>query len=241
MGPLPSLSSLMVVVPVTLPVITTWSAEVLPTLRKSTLRVMTPPPLKSPFSVSTSLALPFVAPVASSVAPSARLSVPATDRLLCNEIEELPPMSTLPQPTTFDASSAPDTLLSARVLSAPPPPFSSPMLAMLTSSSVRLSESPASLTPPVIVAPLRTTMLSQPFRPCVWTVEFSGPEPPLNVSVSVPSPPLISVTEANVPPANVRLSFPAPMSMAPETVAPLFRISVSDPAPRATVPVTVAP
>ena len=57
----------------------------------------------------------------------------------------------------------PETLLSSRTL--PLPPVNAPMLPMSVPSSVSMSELSANLIAPLIVAPLSTTMLSQPFSP----------------------------------------------------------------------------
>ena len=59
----------------------------------------------------------------------------------------------------------PETLLSSRTLALLPPPVNAPMLPMSVPSSVSMSELSANLIAPLIVAPLSTTMLSQPFSP----------------------------------------------------------------------------
>ena len=141
-------------------------------------------------------------------------------------------MATVSHPATVLPTSEPDMLLSARVLAVPAPPVSAVMFAMSVWSSVRLLESAASVIPPLIVAPLSTTTLSQPLRPWETTVACRLPEPPLNFSVSAePAPPSNSVMFENVPPSNVSVSVPPPSLTLPAIEAPVFTVTAVLPAP----------
>ena len=125
----------------------------------------------------------------------------------------------------------PDMFLSVSVFADPPPPSSSAALSRVVPSSVRSLELFASLMSPLIVAPLSTTTLSQPFSPSDLTEAWSVPDPLLNVSVSpAPSPPSISVTAENAPPENVSASDPAPRSILPAIAAPAFTVTAVSPA-----------
>ena len=232
------------VVPVTLPVIFSLSDAPTPG-RKFALRVMAPPPSKLPVTVSASsvsVSLP-----ASSVPPAA---TPTFAEMPCvplpKSICEPAPMLIVSQPVTVELVSVADTSLSVRVLALLlPPAVSVPMFAMSMPSSVRLSELSFSLISPLIVAPLSTMTLSQPFRPSLMTVACRLPSPLLNFSVSPsPSPPSISVTFENVPPANVSVSAPPPRLTLPAIVAPVFTVTVVLAAPpmiALAVPAVVVP
>ena len=154
---------MILVVPLTLPVITNvsladWSGA------KFTSRVTNPPPSKLPVTVK-----------ASSVSESSpTLSVPATRRLpavrpcvpVPNAIVDWAPMVTVSQPATAPESVAATPLKSRVWLIAPSPPVSARTPSRLApGEKVRLVESSASLMSPLSVAPLSTTMLSQPSRP----------------------------------------------------------------------------
>ena len=160
---------LTVVVPVTFPVIARLSdpddAE-----EKFASRVTVPPPEKLPDTVSSSLVS--ASSPTSSVPPEATVSVPAVRE--CVPVPKLtvdPDWTlTVSQPVTFAPFSAPVTSLSSRVLLVPPPPVSVPMAPMSVLSNVSFSESSANFMSPLSVAPLSTTMLSQPFRPSETTV-----------------------------------------------------------------------
>ena len=235
-GP-PSESILTAAVPATVPEITSLSDAPAPEAKFASRTTVPLDPEKSPVSVSVSFA--------SESSPT--FSVPATTSLpavnaVPKEMTEPAPTLTVSQPVTLAPVSDPDTPLSARVLLVPAPPVSAPMPLMSVPLSVRSSESAASVTLPVIVAPLSTMTLSQPFRPSDTTVACRLPEPPLNFSMSpVPSPPSISVTFENVPPAKISASDPSPSVTLPAIMAPEFTVSVSPPSPRATLPLTVAP
>ena len=214
-----------VVSPVTSPLITSLSIPS-PLSVKSASRMMRPPPAKSPVTVRASMA-PRLLPTLS-VAPAVTLSTPAVRVWLPlpKLIAAPAPMRTVSQPVTFVPSSEPDTPLSERVLARLfGDAFSSSMPARSVPSSVRLSESSASMMSPLIVAPLSTTTLSQPFSPSLWTVWCRLPLPLLNLSVSVPAPPSISVMEVNVPPANVSVSVPPPSLTLPVIEAPVFTVT----------------
>ena len=99
-------------------------------------------------------------------------------------------------------------------------------------SNVRSRESCASLMVPLIAAPLSTTTLSQPFRPSARTVPCRAPAValPLNLSVSDPAPPCISVTFVNDPPANASVSAPSRRRILPATAAPSCTVTEESPA-----------
>ena len=229
---------LSVVTPVALPPIARLSD---PPAAKFASSTTVPPPPKFPLSdrVSAASALPPM------------LSVPATLSILVakaccpapKRISDPAPTETVSQFFSPDPASVPATPLKASVLLLPAPPSSAVSAPMaLPLSNVRLTESAASVTDPLIDAPLSTMTLSHPSRPCAWVEACRLPEPPLNVSVSpAPAPPSICVTEANVPPANVSMSDPAPRVTLPVIVAPEFTVSVSAPPPRLTLPAIAAP
>ena len=234
---------LRVVVPVAFPLIVSVSLAMLPGA-KFTLSATAPPPAKLPEIVSASvvsLSLP-----ASSVPPAETLSVSTDTLLVPNVMEDPAAMPIVSHPVRFALLTDPDMFLSVSAFADPPPPSSRVELPRVAPSRVRFPESSASLMLPLTVAPLSTTTLSQPFRPSDTTVACRPPEPPLNVSVSpLPSPPSISVTAENAPPANVSESDPAPSLTLPAIAAPAFTVTAVSPAePRialASPPPTDAP
>ena len=217
-----------VVEPVAFPVMISLSEPLLSA--KFALRATVPPrPAKLPLTVSvspTSLSLPM-----SIVPPVATCSVPAVTSCapLPNATLDPAPTRTVSHPLKL-APSAPAIPSSRSVLAEPAPPLRAvrPLTSVL--SRVRFPESAASVKEPVSVAPLSTTTLSKPFTPSEMTLAFRLPVPALNLSVSVPAPPCISVMPENVPPSRSSVSSPAPSAILPATVAPVLSVTVALPA-----------
>ena len=215
--------------PLTFPVIFSLSAA--PAFgRKLAFRATTPPPSKSPETVSTS--------DASVSSPTSRVPFAATETSCANACWPSPnlivapaPMDTSSQPVRVASASVPDRSLNVSVLSLlPPSAVSVPMPLMSAPSKVRLSESPASFTL-LIDAPPVTKTFSHPSSPPDMTSACRVPDAPLlNVSVSTPVPPSIPVTDSNDPPANVRASFPAPSVTLPKIAPPLSTVTSVFPA-----------
>ena len=128
-------------------------------------RAISPPPVKLPLSVRTSPVSPSC-PM-SRVALVRTLRVPASNAWLPapNPIREPEAITTFSQLSRFDPGSVPETSLKVRVLAVPPPPsraVSPPTAPPLKVSDVDVS---ASLTAPLMAAPLSTMTLSQPLSP----------------------------------------------------------------------------
>ena len=228
------------VVPVTFPVMIKVSLATA-SGSKFTSRVTVPPPSKLPDTVSAS-EVSLSSPTLS--VPSAETLSLATDRVWAavpNLIVDPAPMLIVSHPLSPVLSIRPDTLLNASVLFVPPPPVSAPSLLMSAPLNVRFTESSASLMLPLIAAPPSTKTFSQPISPADCTVASRVPEPPLNVSVSTPSPPCISVTAANEPSSNVSMSDPAPRFIFPATVALPSTVTVALPAPSRIALLVLAP
>ena len=224
----PNLPTERAVAPDTFPVIDRLS---LAPVTKLTSSVTVPPPTKLPVRLRESVASES-SPM-SSVPFAFTCSVPALSVLAPEPkaITDPPPILIVSHPVTFAPATVPEAFLKCSVLAVPVPPSRAVAATLLPLSKVRSFESAASAILPVSDAPLSTTTVSQPFSPCVCTSECSAPAPPVNLSVSVPAPPLISEASENVPPAKVSASFPPPRSIFPVTLAPAATVTAALPAP----------